>query len=258
MADGPLNQSYSGDDIISALMNQYKANQPTGPLSQIDPLWMGAAKGFLSPTKTGSFGESLGAAASGIESPLSSMRQQQMTALEKIASIQTARDRLDMMDPYWEAKTQYLLGGGSGGGGGAMSATHWANVIKTLQAQLTDPAVKRDPARQQQIYANIAKAEQHLQSAIGAESVQQTPAETTQPDNRSWWERNAPEALGGKPEPNTPAASATPAKTGATKVPKPLPAAEKKRALDAIAKGADPVAVMKMISEGGYSTEGLQ
>jgi len=75
------------------MLRQQTQTQP-GVLNQMDPKWLAVAQGFLAPTKTGSFGESIGNAAGQLQGPLSQMKQQQMTAMEKIAALQETQARL--------------------------------------------------------------------------------------------------------------------------------------------------------------------
>ena len=79
-------------DYISSLKAQAQPQQ--GVLNQIDPKWLALAQGFLAPTRTGGFGESLGLAAEKLQGPLAQMKQQQMSAMEKIAAIKETQARL--------------------------------------------------------------------------------------------------------------------------------------------------------------------
>lgn len=86
----------SNDPDILAYTNQLRqqTQTPPGVLNQIDPKWLALAQGFLAPTKTGGFGESLGNAAGQLQGPLSQMKQQQMSAMEKIAALKETQARL--------------------------------------------------------------------------------------------------------------------------------------------------------------------
>lgn len=273
MADGPDKKSFTDNDLMNMLMGQYQANQPTGPLSQVNPLWLGAAQGFLSPTKTGSFAESMGSAASGVESPLQAMRKSQMDALEKIANIQNARDRLAMEAPLYQSRANWFDERVAGGGlDPIMRSLHLKSIVSGLKKQFDD---ETDPNKKEQIRLNLEIANEQLRQSLGAQQYQPPAAPQQQPDTGwSWYNpfswgsgsstpAQAPSAQPAQPAPVAPQQTAAPKQTAApaqkgAKAPTPLPPAQKQRALDAIAKGADPVAVMKMITDGGYSTEGLQ
>lgn len=55
---------------------------------------LGLASGFLSPTKTGSFGESLGLGVKGMMSPLQQAQQQELDKAQKIAALRIAQSQL--------------------------------------------------------------------------------------------------------------------------------------------------------------------
>jgi hypothetical protein len=70
-----------------------------GVLNQIDPTWLALAQGFLAPTKTGGFGESLGNAAAQLQGPLAKMKEQQMSAMDKINALKQAQMKMQL-DAY--------------------------------------------------------------------------------------------------------------------------------------------------------------
>lgn len=82
----------SSNDYIT--QNQNAAKGPTGFLGSVDPLWLAAAQGFLSPTKSGSFFESVGNAAGQVQGPLSKMKEQQLSAQDKILAARKAQAEL--------------------------------------------------------------------------------------------------------------------------------------------------------------------
>ena len=88
---GPLRASYA----------QQAAQGPTGIFANVDPVMLGLAQGFLSPTKTGGFGESIGTALAGAQGPLEAMRKRQLSAQEKMMELDLARAKLAMEAPYW-------------------------------------------------------------------------------------------------------------------------------------------------------------
>lgn len=80
-----------GQEYISQLK---QAMQPQSGLAGLDPVWLAAAQGFLSPTKTGGFGESVANAAGAVQAPLKAIKDQQMSAADKIRATQEASARL--------------------------------------------------------------------------------------------------------------------------------------------------------------------
>lgn len=76
-------------------------SKPTGIFANVDPVMLGLAQGFLSPTKTGGFGESIGAGLAGAQAPLEAMRKRQMDAQEKILQTRLAAAKLAMEAPYY-------------------------------------------------------------------------------------------------------------------------------------------------------------
>jgi len=110
MADGPLSfatgyKQY--DDLLAQAIADNQARlsaAPTSPLSNVDPVMLSLAQGFLSPTKTGGFGESLGLAAGAIQAPLSAMQKQKLDAQGKIDELQITRAKLAMEAPLMAAR----------------------------------------------------------------------------------------------------------------------------------------------------------
>lgn len=98
-------------DYINQLESSVKNNQPTGFFSNVDPVMLGLAQGFLSPTKTGGFGESIGLGLAGAQAPLEAMRKRQLDAQEKILQTRLATAKLDMEAPYWSRRGITGLGG---------------------------------------------------------------------------------------------------------------------------------------------------
>ena len=80
-----------GQEYISQLK---QAMQPQSGLAGLDPVWLAAAQGFLSPTKTGGFGEGVANAAGAVQAPLKAIKDQQMSAADKIRATQEASARL--------------------------------------------------------------------------------------------------------------------------------------------------------------------
>lgn len=87
---------------IARLQQQTKPQG--GVLNQIDPTWLALAQGFLAPTKTGGFGESLSNAAGQLQGPLAQMKQQQMSAQDKIDKIKETQARLAL--DYYKAQNR--------------------------------------------------------------------------------------------------------------------------------------------------------
>ena len=54
---------------LKAAYQQQAAQGPTGIFANVDPVMLGLAQGFLSPTKSGGFGESIGLGLAGAQAP---------------------------------------------------------------------------------------------------------------------------------------------------------------------------------------------
>ena len=87
-------QNQNIENQIAALQPQTKPQG--GVLNQIDPTWLALAQGFLAPTKTGGFGESLSNAAGQLQGPLAQMRQQQMSAQDKINNLRQLQMKMQL------------------------------------------------------------------------------------------------------------------------------------------------------------------
>lgn len=149
----------SDADAISGLQGQIKNNTPQGIFANLNPLYLAAAQGFLSPTKTGGFGESVGNAAAQVSSPLAAMKQNQMTALEKIAAIQKANAELNMQAPLIAARTaHYNAMGGSGGVGTPYSQMSALNTeLKALQSMTDEDAIDQNIDKNKEIGSILAR-----------------------------------------------------------------------------------------------------
>lgn len=79
-------------------------SRPTGIFANVDPVMLGVAKGFLSPTRTGGFGESIGLGLAGAEAPLEAMRKRQMDAQEKIINARLAAAKLENDAIYYSGR----------------------------------------------------------------------------------------------------------------------------------------------------------
>jgi hypothetical protein len=101
------------DSIMAQLQAQVSANTPQGPLANLNPLWLGLAQGLSAPTRTGSFGEAMNNAITGVQAPLSNMRKENMSALEKIAALQESKQRMDQQARYWDARASHYENMGS-------------------------------------------------------------------------------------------------------------------------------------------------
>lgn len=102
-----INQIYG--DYNKALQDQIaqaqaQAQPQGGVLSQVDPTWLALAQGFLAPTKTGGFGESLGNAAGALQGPLAKMKEQQLSAQDRINKLREMQMRL-ALDTYKAQKS---------------------------------------------------------------------------------------------------------------------------------------------------------
>ena len=174
-------------NYINQLESSAKSSQPTGFFSNVDPVMLGLAQGFLSPTKTGSFGESIGAGLAGAQAPLEAMRKRQMDAQEKILQTRLAIAKLDMEAPYWSRR-----------GLGSEPNLHTALISADKLDAQADALKRTDPDKADWLRK---QADQIRQEALG--STYTPPAEAAAPpeDTRTLWEKIAPEALGGKSAP---------------------------------------------------------
>jgi len=124
----PLRASYA----------QQAAQGPTGIFANVDPVMLGLAQGFLSPTKTGGFGESIGTALAGAQGPLEAMRKRQLSAQEKMMELDLARAKLAMEAPYYQARAAHLGSGGTGDSLSSRSVT--LNRTWAILNSVSDPA----------------------------------------------------------------------------------------------------------------------
>jgi hypothetical protein len=90
------------------------SSAPTSPLGGIDPAMLALAQGFLAPTKTGAFGESVGSALGAASGPLAAMKKQQLDAQDKVNELMLAQAKLNMEAPYWQRRGLGLTGAGEG------------------------------------------------------------------------------------------------------------------------------------------------
>jgi len=134
-----INQIY-GDynkQLQEQIAQAQAQSQPQGGvLGQVDPNWLALAQGFLSPTKTGGFGESLGNAAGALQGPLAKMKEQQMSAQDRINKLREMQMRL-ALETYRAQK------GGADGGDDlndeykrALALSHYGNMIEKLDPLL--------------------------------------------------------------------------------------------------------------------------
>lgn len=93
---GPLNAIANPYQAYNDLINQQVASLQAQPQSSgPDPLTMLAvAQGLLSPTRTGSFGESIGNAAGAAIGPLSRARSAEQDRMDKIAKLRETQVKL--------------------------------------------------------------------------------------------------------------------------------------------------------------------
>lgn len=148
---------------LRAAYQQQAAQGPTGMFANVDPVMLGLAQGFLSPTRTGGFGESIGAGLAGAQAPLEAIRKRQLTAQEKLAELEATRAKMAMELPYREALAEYYRSGGSRGGDGGLSASqnrlYLEGKISKIENALGDPQALKDLgfANEDQAKATLAK-----------------------------------------------------------------------------------------------------
>lgn len=188
MADSFADYLKTYDTSVAPLRASYQqqASQgPTGIFANVDPVMLGLAQGFLAPTRTGSFGESLGTALAGAQAPLEAMRQRQLSAQEKLANLDLARAKLAAEGPYLQARIAHLQRMGTGGGSSSSAAIHYRNIVEGLKADLlteTDPkilaAIKRqlDAANKMLNKALNVEEEDNIDVPTGDQTGDQTEA----------------------------------------------------------------------------------
>jgi hypothetical protein len=243
MADSTFDFLKNYDTSIAPLKAAYQqqaAQGPTGMFANVDPVMLGLAQGFLSPTRSGGFGESLGLGLAGAQAPLEAIRKRQLTAQEKLAELEATRAKMAMEAPYREALAEYYRSGGSRGGDGGLSASqnrlYIEGKIAKIENALGDPKALKDLgfANEEQAQAALAKLNRDYLNYGG----QITPADQGEaPAAKS----NATSEGGQQP-------------SGL----KPLSEDDRAAAQDAIKRGALKSAVIQRLKEKGYSTEGLE
>lgn len=122
MADSGFKNAMDVFDQLLAQQQAVAAQKPQGIFANVDPVMLGVAKGFLSPTRTGGFGESIGLGLAGAEAPLESIRKRQTDAQNKIMELQLARAKMQMEEPLISARAEYYSNKGLGGTGPSLSA----------------------------------------------------------------------------------------------------------------------------------------
>lgn len=107
------------------------APQQGGFLSGADPVMLSLAAGLLSPTKAGSFGESLGAGLSAAAGPLSEIRKQEAARADKLAALNAAEAKMNL--DFYEA--QQGLGRGASLRDPTLNAKIWGDMATDLETQ---------------------------------------------------------------------------------------------------------------------------
>ena len=159
MADYGAEYSDAMGALKQMIAQQQLAAQqkPTGIFGNVDPVMLGLARGFLSPTRTGGFGESIGTALAGAEGPLAALKKQQFDAQNKIQELQLARAKLAMEAPYYSARAQHYLDLGAGG---EDSTNVRRNLLKSQIESLANakPGVTLNPSTGK-VFANDQEIE---------------------------------------------------------------------------------------------------
>ena len=113
MANERFQNAMDAIDQMIAGQKAQATQAPTGIFGNVDPVMLGLARGFLSPTRSGGFGESIGLGLAGAEGPLSAMKKQQLDAQNKMQELQLAKAKLLMEEPYYAARAdRYGMYGG--------------------------------------------------------------------------------------------------------------------------------------------------
>lgn len=155
---------------------QQPAPQQGGILSGADPVMLALASGLLSPTKAGSFGESIGQGLSAAAGPLSEMRKQEAARADKIAALQEAQAKL-AMDMY-----DVQTGGRRGGNyrDPALNAKIWGDMADQLESQAF-LIEKKDPQKYEEL-KNQAAFLRKKAASIAGYGEDEAPASTATKD----------------------------------------------------------------------------
>lgn len=226
MADPAWLQQYDRD--LAPLLESYRAQaaqKPQGIFANVDPVMLGLAQGFLSPTKTGGFGESIGLGLAGAQGPLESMRKRQMDAQNKILELQAARAKMAMEAPYWERRG---LTGTDGSLSAAQNRLYLEGKINMIENAMGDPEALARLGYSSDEEANAALSE-FQKAYLGYGS---TPSKAAKGQAKT--EGTVEGSL------------------------KPMTSDVKSKAQDAIKRGAPKSAVIQRLKEQGYSAEGLE
>lgn len=197
-------------DPVSILKSIYESNQGRmdqlqqpaprqgGVLSNADPVMLSLAAGLLSPTRTGSFSESLGSGLTAAQGPLAEMRRQEAARADKLSTLQNAQAKL-AMDLY-----DIQSGGRRSRGDDASIIAQRLNGIADRYEQAAKFLDDSDPQKSQ--YLAVAKEyRKKADAAVGVEIPDIPPtvpieSETQDEGDGGWWSENMPTWLGGKEE----------------------------------------------------------
>lgn len=225
MADYGFKDAMSAIDQLIAQQQAVAAQKPQGIFGNVDPTMLGLARGFLSPTKTGGFGESIGLGLAGAEGPLSAMKKQQLDAQNKIQELQLARAKMAMEAPYWERRG---LTGTDGTLSAAQNRLYLEGKINMIENAMGDPEALARLGYNSDEEANAALSE-FQKAYLGYGS---TPSKSSKGETKT--EKPVEGPL------------------------KPMTSDVKSAAQDAIKRGAPKSAVIQRLKEQGYSAEGLE
>ena len=149
-------------------LNQLKQRtQPQTGLAGLDPVWLAAAQGFLSPTKTGGFGESIANAAGAVQAPLKAIKDQQMSAADKIRAAQEATAKMYLLQQQ-RADAQANNEAGNAG----------LEELRAAQAKYyLSAAANKDDAALNKEYDNVTKALKAMPSDLALSASNLPPDE---------------------------------------------------------------------------------
>ncbi|CAB5220065.1 hypothetical protein UFOVP237_67 [uncultured Caudovirales phage] len=215
MADTPdyfKDAMASNDQMIGALSQANQNYKPQGIFANVDPMMLNLAKGFLAPTKTGGFGESISNAAGEVAGPLAQMKQAQMTNLEKIAALKNAQARLAMEQPYYQARADLYSNKADAVGNPVLKSIDEIHLHKSRNDYLTEltKATTEEDKNYWQSLIDSVDSELASRRGVSPKTAPVVPPHVD--DNRTTWQTYAPGFLGGLPDPNaTPAPAPAPA-----------------------------------------------
>jgi len=171
-------------EIANQIAQQQQLLKPQGGvLNQIDPTWLALAQGFLAPTRTGSFGESISNAANQLQGPLSQIKQQQLSAQDKINNLKQLQykamldaykaqkgDEDSSLSVYRDLRNEDLIN------------RRYDRLVKNQDSIIQNPLASEQDIAEAKRQKDAIEAERESKlSTIGAQKSNARPASATQP-----------------------------------------------------------------------------